>query len=224
MNARSKSDRNKQKANDRQQKKAALPETAAAPAKVSAPAPAPQSVRATNRVSASAPASKPVLEKAKVSAPAPAPKPVLEKTKVSAPAPAPKPAVRQEKMSAPAPAPQPVRKQAAAVLAPAAMPKPPQQAIESAVETIEQSFKAAGQGAVAVNRKLIDIARANMASGLDLAKDLAKAKSPLEFARLQMMFWDQHMKALAAQAQELQALSAELVAKANEPIREALSQ
>ena len=59
-----------------------------------------------------------------------------------------------------------------------------------------------------------------MTSGLDLAKDLANAKSPLEFARLQMMFWDERMKALAAQAEELRALSAELVAKANEPIRE----
>lgn len=204
MNARSKSDRNKQKANDRQQKKAALPEAAAAPAKVSAPAPAPT----------------PVLGRAKVSAPAPAPKPVLEKAKVSAPASAPKPVVRQEKVSAPAAASQPVRKQAEAVLAPAAMPKPQPQAIESAVKTFERSFEAAGAGAVAVNRKLIDIARQNMTSGLDLAKDLAKAKSPLEFAQLHMSFWDERMKALAAQAEELRALSAELVAKANEPIRE----
>lgn len=100
------------------------------------------------------------------------------------------------------------------------MPKPQQQAIECAVKTMERSLEAAGAGAVAVNRKLIDIARANMASGLDLAKDLAKAKSPMEFARLQMVFWDQHMKALAAQSEELRALSAELVANANEPIRE----
>ena len=210
MTSRSKSDRNKQKANDRQQKKAALPEAAAMPEAAAAPA----------KVSAPAPAPTPVLGRAKVSAPAPAPKPVLEKAKVLAPAPAPKPAVRQEKMSAPAAAPQPVRKQAEAVLAPAAMPKPPQQAIESAVKTFERSFEAAGAGADAVNRKLIDIARANMTSGLDLAKDLAKAKTPLEFARLHMSFWEERMKALAAQAEELRALSAELVAKANEPIRE----
>lgn len=140
--------------------------------------------------------------------------------KAPTPAPAPKPVVRQEKMSTPAAAPQPVRKQAAAALVPTAIPKLQPQVMESAVKTFERSFEAAGAGAVAVNRKLIDIARANMASGLDLAKDLAKAKSPLEFARLQMMFWDERMKALAAQAEELRALSAELVAKANEPIRE----
>ena len=155
--------------------------------------------------------------------PSPPPVVVAPKTLASeppSPASAPKPVARQERESTPAPAPQPVRKQAAAPIAPAAMPKPPQQVVEGAVKIFERSFEAAGAGAIAVNRKLIDIARQNMTSGLDLAKDLAKAKSPLEFARLQMMFWDERMKALAAQAEQLRALSAELVAKANEPIRE----
>jgi hypothetical protein len=88
------------------------------------------------------------------------------------------------------------------------------------VDTMERSLKAAGQSTVAVNRKLIDIARANMASGLDLALDLATAKNPIEMARVQMAFWDERMKTLAAQAQELRALSAELVAEASESIRE----
>lgn len=85
---------------------------------------------------------------------------------------------------------------------------------------MERSFKVAGQGTVAVNRKLIDIARANVASGLDLVKDLATAKNPIEMVRVQMAFWDGRMKALASQAQELSTLSAELVESANEPIRE----
>jgi hypothetical protein len=92
--------------------------------------------------------------------------------------------------------------------------------LESAVDTMERSLKAAGQGTVAVNRKLIDIARANVASGLDLALDLATAKNPIEMARVQMAFWDARMKALASQAQELRTLSAELVAEANESFRE----
>jgi hypothetical protein len=94
--------------------------------------------------------------------------------------------------------------------------------LSAAFESIERSFRAAGFGTLAVNRKLIDIARANLSSGFDLAKDLASAKTPLEAARLQMAFFDQRMKALAAQAQELRALQAELVEKANEPIREQL--
>lgn len=98
----------------------------------------------------------------------------------------------------------------------------PRHILSAAFESIERSFRAAGFGTLAVNRKLIDIARANLSSGFELAKDLAGAKTPLEAARLQMAFFDQRMKALAAQAQELRALQAELVEKANEPIREQL--
>jgi hypothetical protein len=116
--------------------------------------------------------------------------------------------------------PAPARVSVAAAPAAALLPKPQRHLLEGAVETLERSLKAAGQGTVAVNRKLIDIAQANMASGLELALDLATAKNPIEFARVQMAFWDARMKALATQAQELRTLSAELVAKANEPIRE----
>jgi hypothetical protein len=38
--------------------------------------------------------------------------------------------------------------------------------------------------------------------------------------QLQMDYWDERLKALASQAQELRALSAELVANTNEPIRQ----
>jgi hypothetical protein len=99
---------------------------------------------------------------------------------------------------------------------------PARHMLSAAFESIERSFRAAGFGTLAVNRKLIDIARANVSSGFDLAKELAGAKNPLEAARLQMAFFDQRMKALAAQAQELRTLQAELVEKANEPIREQL--
>ncbi len=98
--------------------------------------------------------------------------------------------------------------------------KPAPHLLAGAFESIERSLKAAGQGTVAVNRKLIDIARTNVSSGFDLALAVAAAKNPLEVARLQMAFFDQHMKALAAQAHELRALQAELVMRASEPIRE----
>lgn len=93
-------------------------------------------------------------------------------------------------------------------------------ALKSAMETIERSWKAAGLGTVAVNRKLIDFTRQNVTSGLDLARNLAGAKNPAEMARLHMVFWDERMKALADQAAELRALSADLLAQASEPIRE----
>ena len=43
-------------------------------------------------------------------------------------------------------------------------------ALEEAVDALERSFDAAGQGATAFNRKLIDIAQRNLNSGFDLAK------------------------------------------------------
>jgi hypothetical protein len=42
----------------------------------------------------------------------------------------------------------------------------------------------------------------------------------MQVMHLQVTFWDERMKALASQAEELRALSVEIVAKANEPIRE----
>jgi Phasin protein len=88
------------------------------------------------------------------------------------------------------------------------------------LDTIERSFKAAGQGAIAVNQKLIDFARANMSSGFDFAMSLATASSPMQMVQLQVSYWDQRMKVLASQAEELRALSADLMAKTSEPLRQ----
>ena len=51
-------------------------------------------------------------------------------------------------------------------------------ALEAAVDTMEKSFDAAGQGAVALNRKIIDIAQRNVNSGFDLANSLAGRQEP----------------------------------------------
>ena len=76
-----------------------------------------------------------------------------------------------------------------------------------------------GQCTIAVNRKLLDFAHANVSSGFDFAMSLASATSPVRIMQLQMDFWDERLKALVSQAEELRALSAELVASSNEPIR-----
>jgi hypothetical protein len=204
MNTRSKANDKYQKARDSQQKKPTLPEAAAALG------------AATDKVSAPAPSLQPAVERAKAPVPPPPRQPVPERAKAPVPPP-PQPPV-PERAKASKRAAQPVRQQAVTPSPDAAAHQ--KHAVESAVDTMERSLKAAGQGTVAVNRKLIDIARANMASGLDLALDLATAKNPIEMARVQMAFWDERMKTLAAQAQELRALSAELVAEASESIRE----
>jgi hypothetical protein len=143
-----------------------------------------------------------------------------------------------------APAKPPLRKPAQIVTAPAAKPMPeppaksakpapamskpvaasnaPQPLVENAVDTLERSFKAAGEGTVAVNCKLLDFARANVNSGLDHVRDLAAAKSPVRILRLQIEFWHDCLETFANQAQELRAMSAALVAEANEPLRQHL--
>ena len=51
-------------------------------------------------------------------------------------------------------------------------------ALEAALETLERSFDAVGQGAIALNHKVMDIAQRDMNSGFDLAKSLAGKISP----------------------------------------------
>jgi phasin len=80
-------------------------------------------------------------------------------------------------------------------------------AFEASVTTFEQSFDAAGQGAVAFNRKFIDIARRNLNSSFDLAKSLAGAKSLTDMVEVQAAFWRKQFGALTAQAEEVRALS-----------------
>jgi hypothetical protein len=68
----------------------------------------------------------------------------------------------------------------------------------------------------------VDIAQANMNSGLALARDLAAAESPMEVMKLSMSFWRDNMSVCEAQAWELRALSAKWATSASEPIRDHL--
>jgi len=129
-------------------------------------------------------------------------------------------APKREHVAPPTPAAASVRAGAAASPQPGLLAKPSKHVIESAVDHDGASLKAAGQGTVAVNRKLIDIARANVTSGLDLALDLATAKNQSRWRGCRWRSGDEQMKTLAAQAQELRTLSAEVVAQASEPLRE----
>ena len=92
-------------------------------------------------------------------------------------------------------------------------------ALEAAVDTMEKSFDAAGQGTVALNRKIIDIAQRNVNSGFDLAKSLAAAKNLAEMVELQAAYWRKQFGALATQADEVRALSTKVTANTAEPIK-----
>ena len=81
-------------------------------------------------------------------------------------------------------------------------------ALEAAVDAMARSFDALGQGTAALNRKIIEIAQWNITSGFDLAKSLATAKTLAEIVELRATYWRKQFSALAAQAEEVRALSA----------------
>jgi len=82
-----------------------------------------------------------------------------------------------------------------------------------------QRFVDAGQGAVALNRKAIDIARHNINRGFDLAVRLAGAKNVAEAMELQAAYWRKQLSELATQAGEMRTLSAKVTADAAAPIK-----
>ena len=92
-------------------------------------------------------------------------------------------------------------------------------AVEAAVDTMARSFDALGQGAAALNRKIIDIAQQNVSSGFDLAKGLATAKTLAELVELRAAYWRKQFSALAAQAEEVRALSIKVAAETAAPIK-----
>ena len=92
-------------------------------------------------------------------------------------------------------------------------------ALEAAVETMARSFDALGQGTAALNRKIIEIAQQNANSGFDLAKSLATARTLAEVLELRATYWRKQFGALAAQAEEVRALSAKMATDMAAPIK-----
>ena len=88
-----------------------------------------------------------------------------------------------------------------------------------AVPSLGQSLQAAVPAAVAVNTKLVDIAQENVSAGLELARDLASAKSPMEAMQLGVDYWFNQIGAVQARARELHSLSAAWVKTASEQTR-----
>jgi phasin len=75
--------------------------------------------------------------------------------------------------------------------------------LEAALQTLEKSFYAAGRGAAALNRKIIDIAQRNLNLGFDLTKSLAGARNLSEIVELQAAYWRKQFDALTTQAEEV---------------------
>jgi hypothetical protein len=80
-------------------------------------------------------------------------------------------------------------------------------ALEAGLEALERSFDAAGQGALALNHKVIEIAQRNVNSGFTLAKNLAAAKTLPELVEVQAAHRRNWLRTFTAQTEELRALS-----------------
>jgi phasin len=93
-------------------------------------------------------------------------------------------------------------------------------AFDASVATFEKTFDAAGQGAAAFNRKIIDISRRNLNSVFDLATSLAGAKNLADIVELQTDHWQKQIDVLTAQAEEVRTLSTKVVADASAPLKE----
>ena len=91
--------------------------------------------------------------------------------------------------------------------------------LEATVDTMARSFDALGQGAAALNRKVIEIAQENVSSGFDLAKSLATARTLAEMVELRATYWRKQLSALSAQAEEVRALSTKVAADMAAPIK-----
>jgi phasin len=92
-------------------------------------------------------------------------------------------------------------------------------AFDASLTTFERSFDAAGQGAAAFNRKMVDAARRNVDASFDLAKSLTGAKTLADMVELQAAFWRKQFAVLTVQAEEVRALSTKVTADAGEPLK-----
>jgi len=97
------------------------------------------------------------------------------------------------------------------------------ESLEESIDALERSFDAAGQGATAFNRKLIDIAQRNLNSGFDLAKSMAGAKNLAEIVELQSAFIRSQFEVFASQAGEIRALTTKIATDTTEPIKDQVS-
>ena len=94
-------------------------------------------------------------------------------------------------------------------------------ALEAVLASCEKCFDAAGQGAVALNRKTRDIADRNINASFDLARSLAGARNLAEALELQAAYWRKLFGELQTQAEELRALSTKVTADVAKPIKDA---
>ena len=92
--------------------------------------------------------------------------------------------------------------------------------MEEAVEVLEKSIDQAGQGAAAINHKVIEMTQTNLNTSFDLAKNIAGAKNVAEILELQNAFVRKQFEVLTAQAEEIRTLSTQIASNTTDPLKE----
>jgi hypothetical protein len=91
--------------------------------------------------------------------------------------------------------------------------------LEAVLESWQRFVVAAGQGTVALNRKVIDIARRNINTSFGLAERLAGAKNVAQAMELKTTYWRNQVGELAAQVGEMRTLSTKVTVDVASPIK-----
>lgn len=79
--------------------------------------------------------------------------------------------------------------------------------LQAVLDSWQTSFGAAGQGATALNRRIIDVAERNIDAVFDLATGLAGAKNFADVMASHAAYWRKQISNLNAQAEEVRAPS-----------------
>ena len=96
-------------------------------------------------------------------------------------------------------------------------------AFDASLTTFEESFDAAGQGAAAFNRKVVEISRRNVEATFDLATSLAGAKNLADVVGAQSAYLVKQFGALTTQAEEVRELSAKITADTVAPVKKQMA-
>jgi len=94
------------------------------------------------------------------------------------------------------------------------------EALHAVLESWQRTFDAAGQGALALNHKVMDVTQRNINSGFVFAKSLVGAKNLSEAMELQAAYWREQLDALTRQAEEMRTLSADVAADVTKPVKD----
>src|SRR5262249_28416861 len=93
-------------------------------------------------------------------------------------------------------------------------------AFQEVFESWESSLDAAGQGAVALNHKIVDIADGNIRSSYELATRLLASKNLADAMEVQTAYWRRQFGELRMQAEEVRVLLEKVTTTVAEPIKE----